>query len=521
MSARKIGLLLLILAFGASVETAWQVRGDWRVGPEGCRVIGGRFYGPSYSFEQSAERALPAGVVPRLEVKNAFGGVSVRAGAAGVVKVKLRKVVFLPNEDKARAFADRVELRLSGDGGTVRVGTNRDDVSRGEDVGLETHLEIEAPSQAVVEVRNEHGRVDLDGVGSGDVTSSFDDVSVERLGGALKLETRHGDVRARGIGGALDLNARHGSVEVSDVSGVSKLDVEHGDVRARATGPLDASVKFGGFEASVVGGDLSVRGGHSELHASDVRGTARVETSFAGIHLARVGGDARATTQHGEIAAQDVAGGLFAQTTHGDIHLDRVDGAVQAIADHGGVQATGLAKGARIHASGGDVSIDGVAGPVDVEVERASARLAPRAALTAELRASATNGEVRLEVPEGSRFDLDAESRRGELRADVPGLAATESTGRPGRGHRVAGRLGAGGVVVRLRADGDVTLEARPAGPIADRAVAPPATAAPTTAEAPSEMPAAASPKGAPRAAAEATPGAPRSPTEPEAPRQR
>ena len=58
MSARKIGLLLLLLGFGATVETAWQVRGDVGIGPEGCRVIGGRFYGPSWSFEQTAERTL-------------------------------------------------------------------------------------------------------------------------------------------------------------------------------------------------------------------------------------------------------------------------------------------------------------------------------------------------------------------------------------------------------------------------------------------------------------------------------
>ena len=236
MSARKIGLLILLLGFGAAIETAWQVRGDWRIGPEGCRVIGGRFYGPSYSFEQTAERALPAGEAPRLEVRNAFGGVSVTAGAPGVVKVKLRKVVFLPTEEKARAFADRVELRLSGDGARVKVGTNRDEIGRGEDVGFETHLEIEAPAETAVEIRNEHGRVDLAGVASADVVSSFDGVSIERMAGALKLEARHGDVRASGIGAGLELTSRHGNVEVSDVTGASKLDVEHGDVSARKTG---------------------------------------------------------------------------------------------------------------------------------------------------------------------------------------------------------------------------------------------------------------------------------------------
>jgi DUF4097 and DUF4098 domain-containing protein YvlB len=499
VSARKIGFLILLLGFGAVVETAWQVRGDWRIGPEGCRVIGGRFYGPSYTFEQAAERALATGEAPRLEVRNAFGGVSVTAGVPGTVKVKLRKVVFLPTEEKARAFADRIELRVSGEGALAKVGTNRDEIDRSRDVGFETHLEIEAPPETAVEVRNEHGRVDLVGLGSADIVSSFEGVSVEKLAGSLKIESRNGDVRASGVGGPLVLTARHGGVEISDVSGPSRIDVEHGDVSARKTGALDASVKFGGLTAETVGGDLAVRGGHSELRASDVTGRAELETSFAGIHLARVGGDVRATAQHGEVTAEDVAGSLSAETTHGDVRLDRVGGPVQATADRGGVQANGLAKGAKLRATAGDVTLDGFSGAVEVEVERASARLAPRAPIAAGITASATNGEVRLDVPEGSRLDLDAESRRGEVRADVPGLASSETTGEPGHGHRAAGKLGEGGALVRLRADGDVVLEAKPAGPISDRPVAKPAAAAPSP-------PAEATPLPSPSKAPEAPP---------------
>jgi len=478
MSARKIGLLILLLGFGASVETAWQLRGDWRIGPEGCRVIGGRFYGPSYAFEQTAERTLPAGEVPRLEVTNAFGGVNVTAGAPGVMKVKLRKVVFLPTEEKARAFADRIELRVSGDGARVTVGTNRDEIGRGQDVGFETHLEIEAPADTAVEIRNEHGRVDLAGLASADVVSSFDGVSVEKLAGALKLEARHGDVRVSGIGAGLELTARHGDVEVSDVAGAAKLDVEHGDLSSRKSGALDVAIQYGGLDAAGVQGDLVVRGVHAELRASDVSGRVEAETSYAGIHLARLGGDVRATTQHGEVTAEDVTGGLIAEATHGGVSLNRVDGPVKVIVDHGGVEARGLAKGATVRTSAGDVSLDGFAGAVEVEVERGSARLAPRAALAAGVTVSATQGEVRLEVPEGSRFDLEAESKRGELRAEVPGLTSSETTGEPGHGHRVAGKLGGGGAAVHLRADGDVTLEAKPAGPIADHPVAKPDAAA-------------------------------------------
>ena len=56
MSARKIGLLILILGLGSALETAWAVRSHVDMGPEGCRVLGGRFYGPSYSFEETSSR---------------------------------------------------------------------------------------------------------------------------------------------------------------------------------------------------------------------------------------------------------------------------------------------------------------------------------------------------------------------------------------------------------------------------------------------------------------------------------
>jgi DUF4097 and DUF4098 domain-containing protein YvlB len=481
VSARKIGLLILILGFGGAIETAWQVRGDVRIGPEGCRVIGGRFYGPSYAFEQTEERALPAGEAPRLQVENAFGGVSVRAGATGVVKVKLRKVVFLPTEEKARAFADRVLLRLSGDGTRVRVATNRDEIGRAQDVGFETHLEIETPPDTAVEIRNEHGHVDLAGVASADVVSSFDGVAIEKIAGAVKLEARHGDVRVIDVGAGLDLNSRHGNVELSGVTGPSKLDVEHGDLSARRTGRLDVAIQYGSLDAEGVGGDLSVRGGHAGVRANDVTGRAEVETTYEGVHLARVAGDVRASAQHGEVTAEDVAGGVTAETTYAGVDLNRVDGPVSATADHGGVEARGLAKGAKVRTTGGDVSLDGFAGPIEVEVERGSARLAPRAGLAAPVTVSATQGEVRLDVPEGSRFDLDAESRRGELRAEVPGLTTSDTGGERGRAHRIAGQLKGGGVAVHLRADGDVTLEAKPAGAIVDRPVAKPAAAAEKT----------------------------------------
>jgi hypothetical protein len=222
VSAKKIGLLLLLLGFGAVVETAWNLRGDVRIGPEGCRVIGGRFYGPSFTFEEKAEEALEPGETPRVALRNAFGRVRVQAGPAGIVRVTLRKVVYLSPEDKARALSDQVHILLTRDDDQVRIATNREAVARSEDVGLETHLDVEVPPDAVVDVHNDHGRVELTGVAAGDVDTSFDDVAVERVAGRLKVDTRQGGVSVNDVGGDLEVTARHGDVDVTAARGASR-----------------------------------------------------------------------------------------------------------------------------------------------------------------------------------------------------------------------------------------------------------------------------------------------------------
>ena len=511
MSGRKIGMLLLLLAFGATVETAWQVKGHVGIGPEGCRVMGGRFYGPSYAFEQTSERTVSPAA--RLEVRNAFGEVRVTPGAAGVVKVKLRKVVFLPTEEKAREFANRIELRLAGDGAPVTVGTNREDLGRSDDVGFETHLEIEAAPDSTVSVRDEHGRVDVSGFASAEVESSFDGVTVARIAGDAKVDSRHGDVSLGDVGGAVTVTSRHGGVEVSGVRGRVRLDVQHGDTTARRTGPIEAEQQFGRFTAESVDGDLALRGSHSDVEVSDLTGHAEVETSFGGAQVVRVGRGASVKAEHGRVSAEDVAGDLSAKATHGDAEVRRVDGRTEIEVDRGAVNAGGLAGGARVRSSNGDVDLDGFSGEVVVEVDRGAARLAPRAAIAAPISVNVRHGEATLRVPDASRANVWAESRRGDVRSELRDFPVPEEGDRRGPGRQAKGALGGGGPEVRLQADGDVALESHgSATAISDRAVAKPALASAPKPEAPAES----SPTAAPTVATPAPPAAPRTPAKPE-----
>jgi hypothetical protein len=106
MKAGKVLLLATVLGAGASIEVAHAVRAHISIGPWGCRVLGGRFDGPSFTFEQ--EQTLPASGELSLRVENAFGGVHVAAGAPDAVRLRMRKVVFLADEARAREFAARI-----------------------------------------------------------------------------------------------------------------------------------------------------------------------------------------------------------------------------------------------------------------------------------------------------------------------------------------------------------------------------------------------------------------------------
>jgi DUF4097 and DUF4098 domain-containing protein YvlB len=114
---------------------------------------------------------------------------------------------------------------------------------------------------------------------------------------------------------------------------------------------------------------------------------------------------------------------------------------------HGAVRAAGLAQDAIIRATGGDVDVDGFRGRMDVVTERAGVTLVAAGPLSAPVLVRTSNGDVELQVPAGSRFDLEAAAQQGDVDTTVPELALTTS-----EPSRIVGHLGTGGPAVKLDA---------------------------------------------------------------------
>lgn len=455
MRARKIGLLILILGFGLSVETAYSVRRNLWVGPLGCRVLAGRFEGPSFSYE--AKDSFEVAARTSLELDNRFGSVTVGKGAPGVVKVTLKKVVYLEREAEAQRLAAQLTLRTDKSGSLLRVTTNRDELERGEwhDTGFETHLTLELPPGTAVKLTNAHGALSVSDVGRAEVEGSFDAVRVERVAGAAEVRSSHGDVTVSHVEGPLVLSSRHGDVEVNDVAGRAQLDVEHGEVKCTDVASLAVGLLHGDLTAERVRGDLEVRAEHAAVQVTDVGGRAVVSTTHRDITVEHVVGEASLKAEHGHVRATDLKGALTVETSHDGIALKEIGGPVEARVSHGGFEADRLRKGARVKVAGDDVVIRDFAGPIEVEAQRAAVRLEAVTPIRDAISVTTTTGSISLGVPPGSRLALEATTQRGEVEVELPGLSVTRS-----ERQRLSGSIGGGGPLVKLESDlGDVRVQ--------------------------------------------------------------
>ena len=248
-------------------------------------------------------------------------------------------------------------------------------------------------------------------------------------------------MRAEQVAGTLKVTSRHADVEITDVDGAVSLDTHHGDVVARRVAALDLKIRHGHLDAQAVSGELSVHGSHASVSASQVTGRCQVETTWGDVTLRALADSARVTASHGELRISDVIGSFDGEASYKDAEIERVGGKVTLRLRQGGVTGRDLRGGAEIETSGDDVLLERFGGSVNVHASRGNVKLLPGEALTGDLQAVTEHGDILLEVPASSRFDLDATARRGEVRLDPDLELVVRSRDEERRSQHVKGSL--------------------------------------------------------------------------------
>jgi DUF4097 and DUF4098 domain-containing protein YvlB len=172
---------------------------------------------------------------------------------------------------------------------------------------------LDAPEDAIVNVQNTAGSIDIRGWSRnevevrGDLGQDVEELVFERDDREIRIEVRASRGNNRRIGSDLEIRVPAGST--LNVSGVS-TDIDIADVA-------------GDLRLSVVSGDIDVSGFASDIEIGTVSGDIQAEGRGQS-------GDARFNTVSGDVDVQNVSGNISIESVSGDLLI--ADGVFERVA---------------------------------------------------------------------------------------------------------------------------------------------------------------------------------------------
>jgi DUF4097 and DUF4098 domain-containing protein YvlB len=378
--------------------------------------------GETYAFTD--QQFINAGIRQRMKVtiNNSYGSVKITGGGSAV-RATLVKGVRGWSEADAHKIADRIHLLVNQTSDGMTITTNRDQVAE----QFTTDIQIEVPSSTSVAVTDSYGSITANGIqGNLSAKASYGQADVSGIRGDVNLALTYSDVtasnvdgdltvtgarRARisNVAGAVELTASHGAVELRDISGPVRVDASF--CRIVAVG-LDQNAELKTQHASVDvsrAADLTIEAPNSDVRVKNISGDLRVSSSNSELQLASITGDLGVQAEQSSVNADDIGGSVSIQTSHGEIVVKN------------------FYQGVRAETSYRDVTLVAGGEPTgDIEVQN-------------------NHGQIKLLLPQSSRFQLDAESASGQIQPI--GFSQLEQSAR----NSLVTAMGLDGPTIKLR----------------------------------------------------------------------
>lgn len=372
---------------------------------------------PRFRFESTEK--IEAQGLQEVEITNLYGDVRVEPGLLEEVQVTLTRVVQQKNEEEAARLAQRLAISSRPEGGTLRLGTNREELGE-QGSRLNTHLSLKIPPQLRVRVVNRYGDVRVAGLQGGcQVDNSYGEVVAESIGGLLQIENQYESVLVRNHRGNVKVSNRRGSVRVEQVQG-----------------NLDAATDYESISAKGIDGEARARNHFGSVRLEKVSGEAVVDGSGTRVIVTEVGKAVRVKNSHKRVSVENLQDSLQLDTSYSEVRLVRIDGPVSLTASHSRVDGEDLRGGLTVQAQGTRlsarevqgpikvvtslqlVSLQQISGPADIQNEFGEVNLLLADPLNGSVTVTSKNGEITLSLPARLAFVLMAETRGGKIESD-------------------------------------------------------------------------------------------------------
>jgi DUF4097 and DUF4098 domain-containing protein YvlB len=252
---------------------------------------------------------------------------------------------------------------------------------------------FQTPGDVRLEVRMGGGEVRLETADSQETTVVLEPLRDNDASTAAVANARV-ELRERGAGYEVVVDARDRGRGL----------FRNAEVLVAVTCPEGTSVETKTGSADVSGrgrfGSLEVESGSGDIEFGDVSGDARVNAASGDVQLGNVGGDARLNSASGDVQVRVLAGEAKINTASGDIIVREVHGELGANSASGDVLVREARSSVSVNTASGDQEIGRV---VEGSVSLKSA-----------------SGDLKVGIAEGSSLWVDARSRSGEVRSELP-----------------------------------------------------------------------------------------------------
>jgi DUF4097 and DUF4098 domain-containing protein YvlB len=176
------------------------------------------------------------------------------------------------------------------------------------------------------------------------------------------------------------------------------------EVLVSVTCPLDTSVESKTGSADIEGrgrfGSVEVESGSGDVRFGEITDEARVNSASGDLQLGAVGRDARLNTASGDVLVRSVGGEAKVNSASGDVIVREVSGELSVNTASGDVIVREATSSVSVNTASGDQEIGSVTqGRVNLK---------------------SASGDLKIGIREGSSLWVDARSRSGEVRSELP-----------------------------------------------------------------------------------------------------
>jgi len=403
MKAKEIILLILIVAAGiifyhAQTGKIW-IDWEWEEGI---------YFGQEeFVYEESEEIEPPFPTV--LQIANAHGNVEVQGTQQDTISITLEKKIYRRRQKQADEIADKLEMVIQKNSGSIEISTNREDLRKGN---FRTNFKIYVPESMELRVKNSYGVVDVSKTKDTEITNRYGKVYVSDIAGNLNVENSYKEVEVENIQSDCQIRTRSSSVRIDTVGGETRI-----------------AHRYGKISLENIDQDVIVDGSNSEVFGQHIAGSLDIKTSYRKVSLFDVDRvKIRANNTRIEIdGAKDF---VDVEDRYARINLNNIQGSLRVDGKNLDIYGKSVVgEMITISTSYRKVELTEFQGQTEITHSNGDVYLEPLP-LTQPIEVNGRYTDIKFSWPKGGRYPLEAKVKGGDIDWGVPvGLSEQEENG--------------------------------------------------------------------------------------------